>query len=366
MRNSFSLQIDVDGSEPVKLSKTLVNTKTGRRMGLYRVAFTIVELLVVIMVIGILSALLLAAVQSAREAARRLACQNKMRQYGVAFQNHAGVYNGLLPVCSVAGTATITSKGRVSRSTWVTMVWPYLELDSLAASYTHSKGFISADNRAAVTTTPAIYYCPSAYRQHGNHMLTASKVPRARGSYVVSVGHGTRFRRKRGADTGPPYYQIKHPTDGSMWMGSMFTYNIEMSLSDVQDGLSNTVALSEALLAERGDDKVWRGDVLNDEGLPYFSTYQHTPNSTKSDWLKPYAGWNEIACSATRNAPCTDGPGYKWDDCQAARSFHIGGVNVVMGDGSVTFINNNIRWSEWGILCSAWSQGRSPVPTEHK
>ncbi|MDR1479010.1 MAG: DUF1559 domain-containing protein [Planctomycetaceae bacterium] len=359
MRDSFDLQT-------AKETKVLADIKLCNEYIIHRVAFTIVELLVVIMIIGILSALILAAVQSAREAARRLACQNKMRQYGMAFQNHAGVYNGLLPVCSVAGTATITSKGRVSRSTWVTMVWSYLELDSLAASYTHSKGFIGADNRASVIATPTIYYCPSAIRQHGNHMNTGSKVHRARGSYVVSVGHGTRYRRRRGADTGPPYYQIKHPTDGSMWMGSMFTYNVEISLNDVQDGLSNTVALSEALLAERGDDRVWRGDVLNDEGLPYFSTYQHTPNSTKSDWLRPYAGWNEIACSSTRNAPCASGPGYKWDDCQAARSSHPGGVNVVMGDSSVTFISDSIAWKEWGILCSAWSQGKSPVPTEHK
>jgi prepilin-type N-terminal cleavage/methylation domain-containing protein/prepilin-type processing-associated H-X9-DG protein len=365
MRNSFSFNTGKTGSEFTEITQILANVKIGRGGGVHRVGFTLVELLVVIAIIGMLIALLLPAVQSAREAARRMSCSNKMHQYGIAFHNHADVHKGVLPIGTASSGLNTVSKGVVGRLTWIHLTWPYLELTSLASSYNYTMGFYESVNSEPVRTTQAIYYCPSATLQNNNKMFTGDpSVARATSSYATSVGHGTRMRATN--HTGDPYRQILHPSDGSRWRGSMFTFGVEMALSDVKDGLSNTMALSEALLAERGTDMIWRGDFQNDDGLPMFSTYQNTPNSTNADWLYPRYGFNgSDVCSMTVNAPCWSHPYGAHDDCQAARSNHPGGVNVAMGDGSVNFINNNIAWKEWGLLGSAWSGGKSPVPTAY-
>ena len=100
-----------------------------------RPAFTLVELLVVIAIIGVLVALLLPAVQAARESARRSQCVNKLKQLGLAFQNHHDA-QGRLPAGSIS----------CCWGTWQMAVLPYMEQQQLGAQYRFlPKGVTLAD-----------------------------------------------------------------------------------------------------------------------------------------------------------------------------------------------------------------------------
>src|SRR5947199_5889998 len=87
-----------------------------------RPAFTLVELLVVIAIIGVLVALLLPAVQAAREAARRSACQNNLRQVGIAFHNFHDA-NNAFPQLRIAGGD--------GWATCFVLIMPYMEQSNI-------------------------------------------------------------------------------------------------------------------------------------------------------------------------------------------------------------------------------------------
>src|SRR3954454_12704095 len=116
-----------------------------------RKAFTLVELLVVIAIIGILVALLLPAIQSAREAARRSQCANKMRQLSLAVLNYESSRKELPP----AGIARVMKDPKFgvdifnplsgTRFSWIIEVLPYMEEQSLSDKFDHSKTIMFQD-----------------------------------------------------------------------------------------------------------------------------------------------------------------------------------------------------------------------------
>lgn len=157
------------------------------RKGILRSAFTIVELLVVIAIIGIIVALLLPAVQQAREAARRMSCQNNLKQVGLAIHMFHDRYKALPP-----------SRSYDHYTTWAFLILPYLEQENLFEGWDPQLKYYYQPDVARLTPIEN-YMCPS--RRSGQHLSsigddiyspyeTSPHIPGVLGDYAASAGYG--------------------------------------------------------------------------------------------------------------------------------------------------------------------------------
>jgi prepilin-type N-terminal cleavage/methylation domain-containing protein len=124
------------------------NIPTNRR------GFSLVELLVVVAIIGTLIGLLLPAVQSAREAGRRMSCQNNLRQIGIGFHNYESS-KGYFPT-------TVNLDNSDAEHYWVAQILPFMEQNPLAELYDYSVSFKDSMNTAAVQQPIPFMTCGSA------------------------------------------------------------------------------------------------------------------------------------------------------------------------------------------------------------
>jgi prepilin-type N-terminal cleavage/methylation domain-containing protein/prepilin-type processing-associated H-X9-DG protein len=293
-----------------------------------RRAFTLIELLVVIAIIAVLIGLLLPAVQKVREAASRMKCANNLKQWGLAMHGYHDA-NGALPE---------GNRGN-PRRTWVVLVWPYVEQGNMYVQFDQTVNFWQPPNTYVNTTngiyakTAPLYYCSS---DRTNALWQGDPYWRARGSYVINWGN-----QAVPYNAGDP---LQNPALGIAPFG--YTDNVSSSLprktriTDITDGTSNTLLMSEVIMARNDTDYDIRGDFLNDDRpCTQFMTI-NTPN-TGTD-VTPYCLNNGS------NPPCTtagSGNSYK-----SARSRHANGVNALLCDGSVRFVTNSISLTTWRAL----------------
>ena len=328
-----------------------------------RNAFTLIELLVVIAIIAILIALLVPAVQKVREAAARAQCQNNLKQIGIALHGYHGAWKNLPPVFPATPKGAYIGVVPDYFYTWsvLAMLNPYLEQTAIFSRlnldeplYSLPSLNILPDNQFAVQQVIPIFLCPSDKMRpvaSGYGVPVLGPV-----NYGACIGSGT-------TDGGAPY--------GSPWdADGLFQAQIPISFNQVTDGLSNTAAFSESTL---GDGPTMASGPI--PGSPQ-TVYANVSPPLTPDACAGATLWNvqlhrgylwasgEIRCASynhfyTPNPPQYDcvaniaeaGPEqYTAVGFKAARSNHSGGVNLLLADGTVKFVTNDIQPDVWTAL----------------
>ncbi len=129
-----------------------------------RQAFTLIELLVVIAIIGVLVALLLPAVQAAREAARRVQCQNNLKQLALGVHEYHDARQEIPPLYTPSENAKFSASFGLDTYSWRTLILPYVEQQALSQSVAMSQTPTHLVNQPAINHNVAVFACPSTPR----------------------------------------------------------------------------------------------------------------------------------------------------------------------------------------------------------
>ncbi len=304
--------------------------------------FTLIELLVVVAIIAVLIGLLLPAVQKVREVAARMKCQNNLKQWGLALHNHEGTLDhypslGDYPFAATADRWSVPAR-----------LLPYVEQESLQKLIDFSNSY--ATNPAVTQVRVPTLICPSEVND------------RARPDGAL-----THYPLNYGANAGT--WMVWNPTTGRTGDGA-FGVSARFRHADFSDGLSNTLGMAEvkaytpylrdgnaapaagptdpnAVSGFGGSFKTdsghteWVDARVHQSGVtttfPPNTKVPHTTGGTAYD----------IDFNSSREGKTTDQVTYA---AITSRSYHSNGVNTLLMDGSVRFVNNSVSQTTWRAL----------------
>jgi len=329
-----------------------------------RRGFTLIELLVVIAIIAVLIALLLPAVQSAREAARRAKCLNNLKQVGLAMHNYESSHGSFPPGCKSSNFGT-----------WLVFTLPYLEQNQLNNAWNFwgdnnndaAGGSLyrygGRGNATCCTSHVNVYKCPSDPNNMVRTLEGGSTIPGGLSNslvtshnYTANFGNADVAQNTTVTSAGITYPHLGGPFSDMGAGNTSYVTKAQkgtVAFREITDGLSGTILVSELKVCIGGDLRgfSWWGFGMGFSGI-------NGPNSSNPDVMSAAA----YCLSAFPNPPCVPQSSPTLTLTSAARSYHPGGVNAAMADGSVKFFKNSISLGTWRALCS--SQGGEVVSSD--
>ena len=295
-------------------------------------AFTLIELLVVIAIISVLIALLLPAVQAARGAARKLSCSNNLRQIGIAVINYQDAWTVYPPSRMIFLPA---GSDRRSVNGMLTLILPYLEENALCQAYNFELGFEHADNQEVINQPIPVYQCPATpgdrkmatYNRFASHSGLDPYIP-GHTSQATDYMHPRVIMNSEGK-----LFGVGALEDGAKSGGAEMKRPV-----DITDGLSKTVMMVESA-GHPTNYLLLRENPSPEEDFGWYGEWPDTIGT----FIYTYSRDGSV-----RNGPCN----MNCSNNKAAYSFHPGGINVNLCDGSVRFVDQFIDARTFWSLCT--------------
>jgi prepilin-type N-terminal cleavage/methylation domain-containing protein/prepilin-type processing-associated H-X9-DG protein len=325
-----------------------------------RCGFTLIELLVVIAIISVLIALLLPAVQAAREAARRIQCTNNLKQMGLGLHNYESIAGSFPPSDVLMGTGnTVTWKNGFSVHA---RILPFMEQGVAFNSINFLFAHTDLSNSSVVTLAMSAFVCPSDINKD------------ARTPYGPAGVGATASVTSYGVNAGDWYVWGGF---GSTNSRGVFFPNYSRRIAELSDGTSNTLfatdvkvynplcgpnqpippGMTPTNIAPPNADPATVAPAyltcIPGQAHTFWADGNVHETSMTTAWppnkvIRNSAGMGDLDYETTLIT--RGGPTYA---ASTARSYHPGGVNTLLADGSVRFVKSSIDGNTWRALGTA-------------